>query len=233
MNCDKKIDPRVSLYVVLLLGTSAFFMNKPLTAHLIFVVALLYAISTKSYKACTVYAALYGIVELLIEHLGSLHNQMLVLVIIMFSYFLQKFIVLLLMGLFMVHTVPLPQLLTAMQVMRFPDAILIPFAVALRFFPTIKQEQKALSESLKIRKVPVSIWQFFIHPIRSSEYLIVPILMRSLKTADELSASALVRGIESSHHKTILYPLAFKRVDYIIAALTTTVAAALFYLQYR
>lgn len=233
MNKEPRLDPRTALYVVVLLSTAAFFMNKEYTAHMILAVAALYLIGIKAYKPFFCYTITYGILAFLTSYASCLNNQTVMLAMITISYLIQKLIVLIIMGTFLMRSISVSYALSAMQTMKVPDAILIPFTVAMRFFPTIMQEQRSLKESLKIRKISVSPLQFLIHPVRTSEYMIVPILIRSLKTADELAASALVRGIESDCKKTILYPLKFKSVDYITALFTTLVAAILFYLQFK
>lgn len=226
------LDPRTALYFVGLVGGSAFFMNKPLTGHLLCALAALFLIGCKAYKHCVCYLAFYAIIALIMACIEHVPNTTLMLMIISLSYIVQKFVILLMMGSFLVKTTPLPYLLAAMQTMRVPDMILIPFMVAMRFFPTIRADHRCLKESLRIRRVSVSPVQFVLHPLRTSEYLIVPILLRSTKTADELSASAMVRGIERSRQRTILYPLHFGSLDAITALLTTLVIAALFWLQF-
>ena len=65
------------------------------------------------------------------------------------------------------------------------------------------------------------------------EYLFIPILMKSLRTSDELAASALLRGFEHMNEQTILYPLKLKTLDYIIGIVSTLIVAVLFYLQFK
>ncbi len=227
------LDPRTVGYVVIVLATTAMFMNKSITAHIICAVAAVYLVAAKAYKPCTIYLAIYVAVAFLMANVDKVHNTNAMLLIVSLSYFAQKLIVLMMMGAFFVRMTTIPYVLSAMQHMKIPDAVAVPLMVALRFFPTIRQDYHSLKDSLRIRRVSLSPLQFIIHPVRMMEYLFVPILMKSLRTSDELSASALLRGFEHMNEQTILYPLKFKGLDYIVGILTTLIAFAMFYLQFN
>ena len=224
------LDPRIVGFVVILLGITAMFMNKAMTAHIICAVAAVYLLAAKAYKPFAVYLTIYIAVALLMANVDKIHNMLL---IVSLSYFVQKLVVLLMMGSFFVRMTTIPYVLSAMQHMKIPDAAAVPIMVALRFFPTIREDYHSLKDSLRIRKVSLSPLQFIIHPVRMVEYLFVPILMKSLRTSDELAASALSRGFEHMNEQTILYPLKLNALDYLIGALSTLIVAALFYLQYK
>ncbi len=224
-------DPRIVGYIVILFGTTAMFMNKAMTAHIICAVAALYLLAAKVYKPCAIYLAIYIFVAFLMANVDKIHNTNAMLLIVSLSYFVQKLVVLLMMGSFFVRMTTIPYVLSAMQHMKIPDAAAVPIMVALRFFPTIREDYHSLKDSLRIRKVSLSPLQFVIHPVRMVEYLFVPILIKSVRTADELAASALSRGFEHMNEQTILYPLKLKTPDYFVGILSTLIVVALFYLQ--
>ena len=58
---------------------------------------------------------------------------------------------------------------------------------------------------MKIRGFLKSVGNVLKHPMDTLEYAIVPMVFRSLKIADELAASAIVRGIESPYKKESYY----------------------------
>ena len=227
------LDPRIVGFVVILLGTTAMFMNKAMTAHIICAVAAVYLLAAKAYKPFVLYLFIYISVALLMANVDKIHNTSAMLLVVSLSYFVQKLVVLLMMGSFFVRMTTFPYVLSAMQQMKIPDAAAIPIMVALRFFPTIREDYHNLKDSLRIRKVSLSPVQFIIHPVRMVEYLFIPILMKSLRTSDELAASALLRGFEHMNEQTILYPLKLKTLDYIIGIVSTLIVAVLFYLQFK
>ena len=74
--------------------------------------------------------------------------------------------------------------------------------------------------------------QFFIHPIRSLEFMIVPILFRSIRVAEELSTSVLLRGIENYKNRTNIYPLKFTKTDFVYGLCTAIAVGTVSYLQF-
>ena len=88
----------------------------------------------------------------------------------------------------MIKTTPVTEIICALETMKAPDQIVIPFAVAVRFFPSIHEDFNCLKDSLRVRNIPVSLWNFLLHPIQTIEYMLVPILMRSYKISEELAA---------------------------------------------
>lgn len=140
-------------------------------------------------------------------------NTTLALTIVSISYFVQKFVIAVMMIEFLKRKTSMPYVISAMQTMKFPNAVAIPFIVILRYMPTLREDYGYLKDSLKIRGIRTSGIEFFIHPIRSLEFMIVPILFRSIRVAEELSTSVLLRGIENYKNRTNIYPLKFTKID--------------------
>ena len=72
-------------------------------------------------------------------------------------------------------------------------------------------------------------WQCFGHSMDTLEYAIVPMVFRSLKIADELAASAIVRGIESPYKKESYYVSRIAALDcfLIVVSVGATVCCCL------
>jgi energy-coupling factor transport system permease protein len=208
-------------------------MNKAITAHAIVAIAALFLIGAKLYKKCFYYVMAYTAIAFLMFLIENISNITLMLMLVSLSYFAQKFIVMMMMGNFLFKTTSVTEAISAMETMKFPKEVIIPFAVAMRFLPSIKDDYHHLKDSLKIRQIPISAGSFIFHPVRTTEYLIVPILIRSFKTSDELSASAFVRGIERETPKTILYPLKFRYIDGGIALMSTVIIGVLYWIQFK
>jgi len=115
--------------------------------------------------------------------------------------------------------------------MLVPRSIGIPFSVLLRFVPTIKIELKALKENMKIRGIVTSRFFPLLHPIKYIEYTLVPLLMRMIKISDELSASALIRGLDSDENRVTLTKLRFRTTDLLIGLLGALMIALVIVIQ--
>jgi energy-coupling factor transport system permease protein len=108
------------------------------------------------------------------------------------------------------------ELIAALQKMRLPKSVIIPLAVSLRYMPGIAQEYRAIQEAARLRGVSLTLLGFLKNPQITLECALVPLLMRSLKIADELAASAASRGIEHPGPRTSLRVVQFQWVDALV-----------------
>ena len=94
-------------------------MNKAMTAHIICAVAAVYLLAAKAYKPFAVYLTIYIAVALLMANVDKIHNTSAMLLIVSLSYFVQKLVVLLMMGSFFARMTAIPYVLSAMQHRRY------------------------------------------------------------------------------------------------------------------
>lgn len=112
-------------------------------------------------------------------------------------------------------TIPVGKLLASLQKLAIPNSILLTFTVALRFFPILRMESKIINEHAKIRGISYMQIKNWIKPKQLFEYTIVPLLMRTIKLADDLSAAATTRGIDAPTKKSSVYAIQFGYYDYL------------------
>ena len=232
MNVKKELDPRTVLGIVFIFITLGLAINKPLSSHILLLVCNIYLITSKAYRECVLYSVIYIIIAGLMFYIYHIPNTTLALTIVSISYFVQKFVIAVMMIEFLKRKTSMPYVISAMQTMKFPNAVAIPFIVILRYMPTLREDYGYLKDSLKIRGIRTSGIEFFIHPIRSLEFMIVPILFRSIRVAEELSTSVLLRGIENYKNRTNIYPLKFTKIDAGYALFTVIAVSMLCYLQF-
>lgn len=232
MNVKKKLDPRTVLGIVFIFITLGLAINKPLSSHILLLICNIYLITSKAYRECVLYSVIYIIIAGLMFYIYHISNTTLALTIVSISYFVQKFVIAVMMIEFLKRKTSMPYVISAMQTMKFPNAVAIPFIVILRYMPTLREDYGYLKDSLKIRGIRTSGIEFFIHPIRSLEFMIVPILFRSIRVAEELSTSVLLRGIENYKNRTNIYPLKFTKIDAGYALFTVIAVSMLCYLQF-
>ena len=232
MNVKKELDPRTALGIVFIFITLGLAINKPLSSHILLLICNIYLITSKAYRECVLYSVIYIIIAGLMFYIYHIPNTTLALTIVSISYFVQKFVIAVMMIEFLKRKTSMPYVISAMQTMKFPNAVAIPFIVILRYMPTLREDYGYLKDSLKIRGIRTSGIEFFIHPIRSLEFMIVPILFRSIRVAEELSTSVLLRGIENYKNRTNIYPLKFTKIDAGYALFTVIAVSMLCYLQF-
>ena len=232
MNVKKELDPRTVLGIVFIFITLGLAINKSLSSHILLLICNIYLITSKAYRECVLYSVIYIIIAGLMFYIYHIPNTTLALTIVSISYFVQKFVIAVMMIEFLKRKTSMPYVISAMQTMKFPNAVAIPFIVILRYMPTLREDYGYLKDSLKIRGIRTSGIEFFIHPIRSLEFMIVPILFRSIRVAEELSTSVLLRGIENYKNRTNIYPLKFTKIDAGYALFTVIAVSMLCYLQF-
>ena len=103
------------------------------------------------------------------------------------------------------------ELLSAFEQINLPKKIMLSITVALRFFPTYKLEIRMIRESLKMRNINLKITE----PLKFLEYWLVPVLMRMNLIAEEMTATAMTKGVESPMRRTSFYNVRMRIIDYI------------------
>ena len=103
---------------------------------------------------------------------------------------------------------------------HIPTSIILGVLVVFRFFPTMKSELRNVYLSMKNRNL-TGIKQILKAPARSCKYALIPLLVRILMLADQLSVSAIARGGESPGIRSSYYESKVKITDISIMILWT------------
>ncbi|MEZ7764610.1 energy-coupling factor transporter transmembrane component T [Gemella sp. 27098_8_92] len=126
-------------------------------------------------------------------------------------YIILRMIPVMMIAYILVKDIKSNELLSAFEQIHLPKKIMLSITVALRFFPTYKLEIKMIRESLKMRNINLSIKQ----PLKFLEYWLVPVLMRINLIAEEMTATAMTKGVESPMRRTSFYNVKMRAVDWI------------------
>ncbi len=79
--------------------------------------------------------------------------------------------------------------------LNLPFFIYLPATVMVRFVPGFIHDLKQVRESVLIKGYRLNIVFITLHPILSMRLLLVPMVIRSLRTADELAVASELKGI--------------------------------------
>lgn len=101
--------------------------------------------------------------------------------------------------------IPTGRLMAAMQSLKLPKNFVLTLAVTLRFFPIIKQENDTIQLSARLRGLSYVQPKNWFRPLQVFEYTFVPLMMRTMKITDELTASAMTKGIDCPGQRTSIY----------------------------
>ena len=112
-----------------------------------------------------------------------------------------------------VSKAPTGLLISTLKAAHVPYSLIMSIAVMFRFMPTIHNEYRAIRNAQKFRGIGDSFWTFIKNPIMNIEYIMVPLLIRTARISDELSASAMARGAGDSKTSTTYIEVHFRRKD--------------------
>lgn len=103
------------------------------------------------------------------------------------------------------------EFVAAMERMHVTKNISMPLSVLFRFFPTIVEEYGYVRDAMMMRDVG-SIR----NPMKMLEYRMVPFLTSIISIGNDLSASALTRGLNAPVKRTNVCPIGFTWRDGIV-----------------
>ena len=209
MGTDKKqeysfseLDPRMKMVLVMVFTTATYLssdMNVLIWNYtLIILLHLLRKLWKSAWKISLLFASF-----ILIEYLvGLIPFKGISSALGMIMFFLQRMSVFFVMGAWMSTNLRISDFVTSMQNMHLPKGIIITLAVVFRYLPTLREEFRYITNTMKLRGVGVNMKNILFHPLKTSEYAIVPLIIRSITIADELAASAMTRGLDLETERT-------------------------------
>ena len=103
-------------------------------------------------------------------------------------------------------------LVASLKKMKFLDSLIIPLSAMFRFFLYAKRRLSADQRSYVFTRF--SDQSFFHHPLRMIEYRFVPLLMCLSRTADDMSISAMTRGIAVGQARSSISRSRLSLLDY-------------------
>lgn len=113
---------------------------------------------------------------------------------------------------------PSGKLTAGLRQLPLPSSVTLTIIVILRFMPTVMAEFSDVKDAMRTRGFLRSPAKVLLHPLSTMEYVIVPMVFRSLKIADELASSCIVRGIESPCRKQGYYVNRMRVSDVVLMA---------------
>jgi energy-coupling factor transporter transmembrane protein EcfT len=203
---------------------------------LLTVLACLVSIFTKSYYMHALFVAWLA---MLLTYFGFFKQSVLYVLVYVFTTFwlmevvskgiliispmllgmVYKFIVPV-MAAYLTFKIPSGKLIAVFQKSAMPQNVLLILLVIIRFIPTISGELKTIKETMKVRGFTGNGWKIISHPLRTMEYVVVPLIFRSIKVGDELAAASIVRGIENPGKKQSYYKTSISKTDLAILAIS-------------
>lgn len=123
---------------------------------------------------------------------------------------LTRFVVTVVMGEYLLSSTSVSEFISAMEKLHMPRTMTIPMSVMFRLFPTIGAEWKSIRRAMGMRGISLG-------GVRAGlllEYQMVPMMTSSIRIGEELSASALTRGLGAPVKRTNICRIGFRVQDF-------------------
>ncbi|AOA00225.1 energy-coupling factor transporter transmembrane protein EcfT [Carnobacterium divergens] len=224
-----KLDARTKALVVLVAGFFVFWVSD-IGLYLLMTFLSGYLLSLGKFKAAPKFILAFLVTDFLQRFTFGYEESVIMATIAFFAYFQVRLIPLFMAGMVLSQTPP-GELIAALQKCKVPRVVVIPLAVGLRFIPTIRQEFLMIMDVMRLRGIAPTVWNLWRHPILTFEYLLVPLVIRSLTIADDISMAAVTRGIENPGLRTSLREIKFKKADYFVITLLFIWVGVVFYVS--
>lgn len=186
------------------------------------IIPLIFMMILKKWKLVVYYTFMYlfclTIPDLIMPYLPQAVNLLFTGVIAIYT----KVLPAMSMFCFMVITTSVSEFVAAMDKLYIPKSFTIPVSVMFRFFPTIREEYTVIRVAMKLRNVGS-----LRRPWEMLEYRLVPLLIGLVTIGNELSASAMTRGLNAPNKRTNVCAIGFHWQD-VAAMLFCIIALGIF-----
>ena len=215
-----RLDPRTVLALVVVLNVvmfSAGFTGLDAAARLVFmVIPAILAIGAGRARGALFYAVIVvgalGIEQFFLAR--SLHGIGVLIVGI------AGLIARLAPGLFLAHvalvSIRVGELMASLERAKVPRQIVIPLVIVMRFIPTVREELAAVATAMSARGL--TLWK--VGPLTWMEYRLIPLMISTVKSGEELTQAALTRGLGRPGPVERISTVGFGAADIAIALLS-------------
>lgn len=209
-----RLDPRTHMGL-LLMTTLIAFVVKPFAFEVGLVVALaLLQVLCGHVKIAVGYIALFALIVLTLDYAFAAGAAVFLTTFVYSFTLVRRAFEVFMVGTLMIADNSVHRITAALRKLHFPEAVLIPFATGLRYFPTLGQEIGYIRDAMRLRAIPVS---------KRVEAFFVPLMMSAATTADELSRAAVCRGIDNPAPRSDTEHLRLGAADWTILAIGAAV----------
>ena len=211
------LDPRTKLALVLILavfvmgglGGGALRPVKTALSALPFVLLLVERQGKRFLRGMLMLASGYGLL-LALPWLPGVLN----FIALMCGGILTRFVVTVVMGEYLIATTSVSEFISAMERLHMPQTITIPMPVMFRLLPTIGAEWRSIRRPMRMRGIHLGGAK----ASQVLEYQLVPMMTSTVRIGEELSASALTRGLGGPAQRTNICRIGFRAQDLFLLA---------------
>ena len=222
------LDPRTSIYAIIVISVVMIGGRLSGIEYILRVIScmipVVFLFAKKNYKLGMIYFLL-ALLAMIIERSAiQTSSGFLNLLLVIISGTISRFVPQFMMAYCFMSYTKVSELIVSLEKMHLPDVVIISLAVMFRFFPTIAEENRCVVDAMNMRKTKTKKFSL----IERLEYQIVPIMMQSVRIADELSQAAMTKGLGINIHRTHICEVGFRYRDYLMIILLTAILLLFF-----
>lgn len=213
------LDPRTKLLILAITSVSVF-MNENMLIECAFAfIPFLLLLQAKqfrlAFKSGAAFIILLVIPFVIVPHLPITVGG----IVYMFAVYIRKLIPCFMLGSLLIKTTKVSTFLAAISRLHLPKGFTIALSITLRYFPTMAEEWGFIKDAMSLRGISVSPAGLFFHPVRTMEYVYVPMLVSASKISDEITQAAITRGIDHLKRRSCLENVRFRLWDVLLLLL--------------
>ena len=159
------LDPRCKILLLICIGFVSYFLAGEVVSLALMLVYGLFIALGNGGKWALKMIVIYIIVAYLNALLRYVQVPVLSVIMSVFGVTLLKLIPIVMMGLWILRTTYMDDLLVALQRMRLPQAVTIPLVVMFRYIPTLRIEYHQIRSTMDIRGISDTLWKRVSHPL--------------------------------------------------------------------
>lgn len=212
----KVLDPRTKI-ILILMGVLIIGTSKSLALETIIILVYVFPLLAAGlYKSGISFVLIYcGQVITSIYILPYIGSPFLLYIISFLSKGFRILMPSIIAGFYSMKTTPVSDLIGALKKWHAPNWILIPVAVIVRFFPTVHENYKYIRNAMAFRGIGRNFIDLVKHPIQTLEFILIPLLMNATEVAEDLTVSALTKGLSLPGRHTSIVSLKMTAYDWI------------------
>ncbi len=213
------LDPRTKIIILAILSFMVFNDVSLYISGILVLIPFICLFFSNHKKSAVIYILVYVLAKYIQIFILPTATGLIAIILITFSYTASRMLPILMMGYYTIKTTKVSEFISSMERSNIPRDIIIPVSVVFRYIPSVLEEIKSITDAMKMRGFGLNI-KSLKNPLKLIEFYMIPILISAVKTADELSAASLTRGLSNPEPRTHLLEVKLTKLDYSLLAIT-------------
>ena len=223
------LDPRTKLLILAITSVSVFLNESTLIEGTFIFIPFLLLLQAKhirlAFKSGAAFIILLALPMLLVPHLPVTAGG----ILYMFAVYIRKLIPCFMLGGLLIRTTKVSTFLAAISRLHLPKGFTIALSITLRYFPTMTEEWGFIKDAMSLRGISASPAGLLFHPVRTMEYVYVPMLVSASKISDEITQAAITRGIDHLERRSCLENIRFRMRDALLLILYSSLVVLIIF----